>query len=66
MKDKNIKPATYSVVEAGRLLGLGRSSAYAAARRREIPVLRFGQLLRVPKAALDRMLERAELKRERI
>jgi excisionase family DNA binding protein len=62
MKKEEITPATYSVVEAGRLLGLGRSSAYAAARRREIPVLRFGQLLRVPKAALDRMLEKADQK----
>jgi excisionase family DNA binding protein len=67
MGKETTKAATYSVPEAGRLLGLGRSSAYAAARRREIPVLEFGRLLRVPKAALDRMLERAEpTKRERI
>lgn len=62
MKKEEITPATLSVVEAGRLLGLGRSSAYAAAKRREIPVLEFGRLLRVPKAALNRMLEKPEQK----
>ena len=50
-------PHTYSVPEAGRLLGLGRNAAYEAARRREIPVLRFGRKLRVPRVALERLLE---------
>ena len=49
-------PHTYSVLEAGRLLGLGRNAAYEAARRREIPVLRFGRKLRVPRVALERLL----------
>jgi excisionase family DNA binding protein len=49
-------PYTYSVPEAGRLLGLGRNAAYEAARRREIPVLRFGRKLRVPRLALERLL----------
>jgi excisionase family DNA binding protein len=35
-------PPTISVEEAGRLLGIGRSAAYEAARRGDIPVLRFG------------------------
>jgi excisionase family DNA binding protein len=47
---------TMSVPEAGRLLGLSRNSAYEAARRREIPVLRFGRKLRVPRLALERLL----------
>ena len=49
-------PCTYSVPEVGRLLGLGRNAAYEAARRREIPVLRFGRKLRVPRLALERLL----------
>jgi excisionase family DNA binding protein len=49
-------PHTYSVPDAGRLLGLGRNAAYEAARRREIPVLRFGRKLRVPRVALERLL----------
>jgi excisionase family DNA binding protein len=46
----------YTVPEAGRLLGLGRNAAYAAAQRGDIPTLRIGRLLLVPKIALHRML----------
>jgi excisionase family DNA binding protein len=46
----------YSVPEAGRLLGLGRNAAYDAARRGDIPTLRIGRLVLVPKMPLHRML----------
>lgn len=45
-----------SVEEAARALGLGRNSAYQAVRRGEIPVIRIGRRLVVPKAALERLL----------
>lgn len=49
-----------SIEEAGRIyFGLGRSAAYQAAKRGEIPVLRFGRRLMVPRAAVERMLEQA-------
>lgn len=48
---------TYSVEEAGRALGVSRNTAYAAARSGEIPVVRFGGRLLVPRRALERMLE---------
>ena len=47
---------TVSVPEAGKLLGLGKDAAYAAAARGDLPVLRFGRWLRVPTAALRAML----------
>ena len=50
------KPETYSVPEAGRRVGLGRNASYEAARRGELPTLRFGRKLRVPRAALEKML----------
>jgi len=50
------------VPEAGEMLGLTRNAAYAAAKRGDIPVIRIGKLLRVPKVAFDRMLERAGAK----
>ncbi len=50
------KPETYSVPEAGRIVGLGKNASYDAARRGELPVLRFGRILRVPRAAFERML----------
>jgi hypothetical protein len=47
-------PFTESVPELGkRLLGLGRQSSYAAARRGEIPTIRVGGKLR----GLTRVLE---------
>ncbi|MDP9363881.1 MAG: helix-turn-helix domain-containing protein [Chloroflexota bacterium] len=50
--------ATVTVEEAGRILGVGRGTAYEAARRGELPVLRLGRRLVVPVAALDRLLAR--------
>jgi excisionase family DNA binding protein len=47
---------TYDVPEAGRLLGLSRNSAYAAAKAGLIPVLNVGRRMLVPKAALHEML----------
>jgi excisionase family DNA binding protein len=41
-----------SVEEAARLLGLGRSAAYEAARRGELPTRRLGRRLLVPVPAL--------------
>jgi excisionase family DNA binding protein len=55
-KEVRRTPETYSVPEAGRIVGLGKNASYDAARRGELPVLRFGRILRVPRAALERML----------
>jgi len=47
---------TVSVEEAAGWFGLGRSAAYEAARRGELPSLRFGRSVRVPVAAARRLL----------
>jgi excisionase family DNA binding protein len=49
----------YTIEEAGKLLSLGRSGAYEAARRGDIPVLRIGRRWLVPRVALDKMLAAA-------
>jgi hypothetical protein len=51
-------PLTYSVPQAGRMLEppLSKNAAYAAAKRGQIPTLRFGHLLRVPGKKWRRML----------
>jgi excisionase family DNA binding protein len=46
-----------SVPEAGEKLGLSKNGAYEAAARGEIPTIRIGRLLKVPKIAFERMLE---------
>jgi excisionase family DNA binding protein len=50
---------TLTVPEAGKVLGLSRNGAYDAVTRGEIPVIRFGRRMVVPKVALERMLESA-------
>ncbi len=52
----NLKRLVYTVPEAGRLLGLGRNAAYDAAKRGDLPTLRIGRLLLVPKIPFHRML----------
>ena len=45
--------AVMTVPEAGKRLGLSRGGAYEAAARGEIPTVRLGRLLKVPKVAFD-------------
>jgi excisionase family DNA binding protein len=47
---------TYSVVEAAALLGIGRNGAYEAIARGDLPAIRLGKRLVVPKATVNRML----------
>jgi excisionase family DNA binding protein len=49
-------PATISVEEAGKWLGIGRNTAYSCVRRGEIPSLRLGRRLVVPTAKLLELL----------
>jgi excisionase family DNA binding protein len=46
-----------TVPEAGAQLGLGRNASYDAAKRGDIPTIKLGKLLRVPKLAIERMLD---------
>ena len=50
---------TLSICEAGKVLGIGRSAAYEAARKGELPVLKIGRRLLVPVVALERLLAEA-------
>lgn len=47
---------TLTVEEAATLLGISRASAYEAVRQGEIPAIRIGRRILVPKAALERLL----------
>ena len=52
----------YGVIEAGALLGLSKNASYLAARRGQIPTIKIGSKIRVPKAALHAMLDGAGVK----
>jgi excisionase family DNA binding protein len=56
LNKSDTESATMTVVEAAHHLGIGRNQAYEAAKRGEIPVIKIGKRLLVPRAALDRLL----------
>ena len=45
-----------SVPEAAALLGISRNLAYEMAKQGQLPVVKFGRRLLVPKVALEKML----------
>jgi excisionase family DNA binding protein len=46
-----------SIPEAAALLGISRNLAYEMAKQGQLPVVRFGRRLLVPKVALESMLK---------
>lgn len=60
MEVKGSERATVNLwPDAARILGLGRNSIYKGAASGEIPVVRVGKRLLVPRVALQRLLESA-------
>lgn len=57
MLTRDAPPAVLTVEEAAKLLRIGRGPAYEAVRRGEIPSVKLGRTIRVPRAALLSMLE---------
>ncbi|MHB8438522.1 MAG: helix-turn-helix domain-containing protein [Acidimicrobiales bacterium] len=60
---KKLRPGnrlTLSVEEAAEALGISRALAYEAVRRGEIPNIRIGRRILVPRSALDRLLAGSE------
>ena len=51
---------TLTVVEAAKMLGISRGLAYEMVRTGEIPSIRFGKRILVPRRALELLLERHE------
>ena len=47
----------FTIPETARMLGISRGLAYELARSGQLPVLRLGKRLLVPKRALEKMLE---------
>ena len=49
-----------TVEEAAVVLGISRATAYDAVSRGEIPCIRIGRRILIPKVALERLLDGAE------
>lgn len=60
--NRTASPFTVSVPEAARILGIGRNTAYVAARRGDLPTVRIGGRIVVPTHRLVEMLDGASRK----
>ena len=56
---ENGERLVWTVAEAGRMLGISRAHAYELVARGELPHLRLGRRVVVPKQALEVLLARA-------
>lgn len=56
----NDQPLTLSVGAAAKILGLSKASAYTAIHTGQIPSIRFGSRILVPRVALERMISEAD------
>jgi excisionase family DNA binding protein len=46
------------VPEAAEMLGISRNFAYELVKQGQLPVIRFGKRLLIPRVALEKMLEK--------
>jgi len=53
-------PLTLSVTEAAKRLGISRAFAYELVARGELPCMRFGRRVVVPRRALERLVDAAD------
>lgn len=56
MKNNDTSKLAYNVREASKLLGLSLNSMYKAINDGEIPHVRIGSRILIPKSKLDQML----------
>ncbi len=55
---------TITIDEAARELGLSRNAAYDAAKRGDLPTIKMGRRLLVPRIPFEALLNPASVKRE--
>lgn len=51
------EPMTWSVGQAAHALGISRALAYELVRRGELPTLRFGKRIVIPRKALAELID---------
>lgn len=56
---ENLERIVYTVDEAAKILGISRPTAFQGVERGEIPHIRVGRRILIPKAALDKLLANA-------
>lgn len=53
------EPRTFSVIGAAQTLGISRASVYRLIQRGELPAVRLGWRLVIPREAIDELLRQA-------
>jgi excisionase family DNA binding protein len=48
-----------TVPEAAEILGISRNFAYELVKQKQLPVMRLGKRLLIPRVALEKMLEKS-------
>ena len=61
MAMKKNTPTVFTVDEVARILRIGRISAYQAIERGDVPSIRIGRRILIPRMALEQMLTRPKL-----
>jgi excisionase family DNA binding protein len=61
MAMKKNAPTVFTVGEVARILRIGRISAYQAIGRGDVPSIRIGRRILIPRMALEQMLIRPKL-----
>ena len=56
VKEMEDKRLTLSVDETAKLLGIGRNLCYDRVKTGEIPVIKIGRRLLIPRSALEKLL----------
>lgn len=56
-EEGEMEPLLLRAGEVARMLGLGRSKVFAMLAAGELPAVRFGRSVRVPRLALERWVE---------
>ena len=57
MHEDNLNKLTYTVQEAGKIMGISKNAAYQAVNTGDIPSIRIGGRIVVPRAALEHLLK---------
>ena len=59
MGKENVPRLTLTVEEARQMLGLSRGAMYQAVKSGQVPAIKIGRRLLIPKAAFEKMLSAA-------
>lgn len=57
-RNSGVERLCLTVPEAAAMLGISRNFAYELVRQKQLPVIKFGKRLLIPRAALEKMLEK--------